>query len=110
MNLEITPAEREPPTALFQLYAYDFSEILGIDVEDDGRFHVPAIDPYFGQPKHHALAPASASRRRLPWSIRQATRSRRAGTCLCQGVPAKRSRSSAAVSSLGATPGVVASG
>ncbi len=32
------------------------------------------------------------------------TRSMRAGTCLCQGVPTKGSRSSAAVSSFGATP------
>ena len=34
----------------------------------------------------------------------QATRSMRAGTCLCQGVPAMGSRSALAVSSLGATP------
>ena len=35
------------------------------------------------------------------------TRSIRAGTCLCHGVPTKGSRSSAAVRSFGATPGVV---
>jgi len=31
---------------LFELYAYDFSEVLGLDVGEDGRFQLPALDPY----------------------------------------------------------------
>jgi predicted acetyltransferase len=47
----------EPPvlTALFQLYIYDFSEILGFDVPDDGRFQVPPIDAYWADPRNHAF-------------------------------------------------------
>ena len=31
---------------LFQLYAYDWSELLALDVSDDGRFHVGSLDAY----------------------------------------------------------------
>lgn len=41
-------------SALFELYAYDFSEILPIDVEDDGRFRVPPLDAYWKDPASHA--------------------------------------------------------
>ena len=41
--------------ALLELYVYDFSEILGIDVGDDGRFRPPAIDVYFADPRCHAF-------------------------------------------------------
>jgi predicted acetyltransferase len=43
---------------LMQLYAYDFSEILGIEVEDDGRFAERPLDAYWEDP------------RRLPFLIR----------------------------------------
>lgn len=51
MNVEVTVAgadERARLAALFELYVYDFSEILGLDVGDDGRFHGPPLDAYFG--------------------------------------------------------------
>lgn len=38
-----------------QLYAYDFSEILALDVGDDGRFRTPPLDVYFRDPKAHAF-------------------------------------------------------
>lgn len=47
MNVQITPAgveERVVLGALLQLYVYDFSEVLGLDVADDGRYAVPPTD------------------------------------------------------------------
>jgi predicted acetyltransferase len=47
VDVRISPAaadERSVLAALLQLYVYDFSEMLGIDVDDDGRYHVPAIE------------------------------------------------------------------
>lgn len=38
--------DKERIHALFELYMYDFSEIVGLDVGDDGRFHPPSIEPY----------------------------------------------------------------
>ncbi|AKU95113.1 hypothetical protein AKJ09_01777 [Labilithrix luteola] len=34
--------------ALLQLYVYDFSEMLELDVDDDGRYHGRVIDRYTG--------------------------------------------------------------
>jgi predicted acetyltransferase len=45
--------ERPVLEALLQLYAYDFSEVLGIDVDGDGRFRVPSLDPYWTDPRCH---------------------------------------------------------
>lgn len=39
--------------ALFELYTYDFSELLALDVGEDGRFQVPALDRYWAEPGHH---------------------------------------------------------
>lgn len=50
INVEITKASAEDGPrllALLELYAYDFSEIMDVDVQDDGRFHVPSIDRYW---------------------------------------------------------------
>lgn len=47
MNVQIAPArgeERGALEALLQLYVYDFSEMLGLDVEDDGRYRVPKAE------------------------------------------------------------------
>jgi predicted acetyltransferase len=49
----IAPSEEPVLRHLIDLYAYDFSEILGLDVEDDGRFRFPALAPYWTDPGHH---------------------------------------------------------
>jgi predicted acetyltransferase len=58
MELEIAAIGREHEeclTALFQLYGYDFSELLGLDVGDDGRFRVPPLTPYWTDPRRHVF-------------------------------------------------------
>jgi predicted acetyltransferase len=58
VNVQITeagPEEQARLTALFELYAYDFSELLGMDVADDGRFPVPPLDAYWTDPRCHAF-------------------------------------------------------
>ena len=58
MTVEITPVgseARDRLQALFELYAYDFSELLGIDVADDGRFRTPPLDVYWTDPRCHAF-------------------------------------------------------
>lgn len=49
------PADHPRLLALLQLYAYDFSEILPLDVTDDGRFHVPAVAEHLTDPRNHAF-------------------------------------------------------
>lgn len=47
MNVQIAPAgaeERSVLAALLQLYVYDFSETLGLDVGDDGRYRMPPTE------------------------------------------------------------------
>ena len=47
MNVQMVPAgagEQSALAALLQLYVYDFSEMLGLDVGDDGRYRVPATE------------------------------------------------------------------
>jgi predicted acetyltransferase len=41
--------------ALFELYAYDFSEILDLDVGENGRFVVPPLDAWWTEPWRHAF-------------------------------------------------------
>jgi predicted acetyltransferase len=56
MNMLITPAgpdDRARLHALFQLYVYDFSEMLGFDVDEDGHFHSPALDRYWSDSRCH---------------------------------------------------------
>jgi predicted acetyltransferase len=58
VNVHVAPADerdRECLGALLQLYAYDFSEVLGLDVGDDGRFEVPSLDPHWTDPLSHAF-------------------------------------------------------
>lgn len=48
----VTPAgasDKPILEALFELYTYDFSAALGLDVEADGRFQVPSLDAYWGE-------------------------------------------------------------
>jgi predicted acetyltransferase len=50
MEIHVVAAERSDQEALgnlFQLYAYDFSEILPVDVEETGRFKVASLDAYW---------------------------------------------------------------
>jgi predicted acetyltransferase len=56
MEIQIIPAGSDDKTrllALFELYAYDFSEMLDIDVGDDGRFRPRPLDKYWSQPRCH---------------------------------------------------------
>jgi len=58
VDIEITAVradDEERVNALFQLYAYDFSEILSMDAGDDGRFLVPALGEYLKTPRRHAF-------------------------------------------------------
>jgi predicted acetyltransferase len=59
MRVEIVPATANDTAtldALFQLYAYDFSEVLDLDVGDDGRFAgAPPLDRYFAGGKDRAF-------------------------------------------------------
>jgi predicted acetyltransferase len=53
VKLEIVPAERAPLESLLQLYVYDLSALMALDVGEDGRFRTPPIDPWFGDPRCH---------------------------------------------------------
>ena len=58
MNVTVTPATVDDAGrlgALFELYVYDFSEILGLDVGDDGRFLLPPLERWFLEPRRHAF-------------------------------------------------------
>lgn len=41
--------------ALFELYTYDFSDLLELDLGDDGRFAVPSLVAYWDEPRRHAF-------------------------------------------------------
>jgi predicted acetyltransferase len=49
------PEDRGRVLALFELYVYDLSELLGLDVGDDGRFHAYPLDAYWSEPRRHAF-------------------------------------------------------
>jgi predicted acetyltransferase len=57
MNVTIAPAgpaDHPRIEALLQLYAHDFSEFLGVDVGEDGRFALPAsMTGYASDPRCH---------------------------------------------------------
>jgi predicted acetyltransferase len=58
VGVQITVAGTEDEgrlKALFELYAYDFSEILGLDVGENGRFEVPPLDAYWMDLRRHAF-------------------------------------------------------
>jgi predicted acetyltransferase len=58
MNVQVTaatPEDKERLAALLELYVYDLSDILGIDVGADGRFRVPPLDAYWTDPRRHAF-------------------------------------------------------
>src|SRR6516162_802430 len=47
------PEDRGRVLALFEMYVYDLSELLGLDVGDDGRFHAYPLDAYWSEPRRH---------------------------------------------------------
>jgi predicted acetyltransferase len=49
------PGEQARIAALFELYVYDLSEVLGIDVGGGGRFRTPSLDAYWTDPRCHAF-------------------------------------------------------
>jgi predicted acetyltransferase len=55
MDVQLTPAERGPLDALAQLYTYDLSAELGLDVADDGRFAALSVDAWLADPRAHAF-------------------------------------------------------
>jgi predicted acetyltransferase len=58
VHVQVTPASRDDEPrlkALLELYVYDFSQMLGIDVGDDGRFKLPSLEVYFTDPRCHAF-------------------------------------------------------
>jgi predicted acetyltransferase len=55
MNVAVTPATEAHALVfgrLLQLYYYDFSEILGVDVGDDGLFSAGRADGYWLAPRY----------------------------------------------------------
>jgi predicted acetyltransferase len=53
--IPVGAGDRARLTALLELYVYDFSALLGIDVAEDGHFVLPSLDVYFGDPACHAF-------------------------------------------------------
>lgn len=57
MKIEVDEATRKDEAVLerlFQLYQYDFSEIMGGDVEDDGVFHYISLGDVWDDDRTHA--------------------------------------------------------
>ena len=52
---EAGPTDWERLAALFELYVYDFSALMGIDVDAHGRFRAPPLDGYFTDARWHAF-------------------------------------------------------
>jgi predicted acetyltransferase len=48
-----TQAERPALERLFQLYAYDWSELGRVEIGADGRFAVASLDPYWRDEHRH---------------------------------------------------------
>lgn len=47
VDVQILPAVAQDASrlsCLFQLYVYDFSDLLGLDLDEDGRFRPPAFE------------------------------------------------------------------
>ena len=56
MRVELVPIDLSAAPVLarlMQLYAYDFSEIMGIDISDEGLFAAPDVQQYFGAAFRH---------------------------------------------------------
>ncbi len=58
MDLQLTPAadgDRPRLEALLELYAYDLSDALGLDVKDDGRFRALSPETWLSDPRCHVF-------------------------------------------------------
>jgi predicted acetyltransferase len=56
LEVRVVPASaQEQPVLrrLMSLYVYDFSELMGLDVEEDGAFALPELSPYWRDPWRH---------------------------------------------------------
>ncbi|MEO7032545.1 MAG: GNAT family N-acetyltransferase [Polyangiaceae bacterium] len=56
MNVELIRAQREAAPVLanlFQYYVYDFSEVIGAEVAEDGRFASRSFQAYWEDPWRH---------------------------------------------------------
>jgi predicted acetyltransferase len=56
VEVRVSPAsEQELPVLrhLMSLYVYDFSELMGLDVEEDGAFKLPELAAYWRDPWRH---------------------------------------------------------
>jgi predicted acetyltransferase len=56
------PAQRDVLRHLMQLYVYDFSEVLGLEVEEDGRFAAPALEAYWEDARRHPFLVRASGR------------------------------------------------
>lgn len=57
-QVSLRPASRDERStleSLLQLYAYDWSELVPLDVGADGRFAAPSLEPYFQGETSHAM-------------------------------------------------------
>ena len=64
MEIRVAAAERseiEVLRNLFQLYAYDFSEIVPLEVDEAGRFKAPPLDAYWTEPGRYSRGLAGAA-------------------------------------------------
>ena len=48
--LPVAPSDKDVLRNIFQLYAYDFSEVLPADVDETGRFKAPWLEAYWSDP------------------------------------------------------------
>lgn len=65
MDVELTRAARETAPLLenlFQYYVYDFSESLGLDVGDEGKFAQPSLAAYWQDTSRHPFLARVAGR------------------------------------------------
>ena len=58
----VLPPSRPALANLMQLYVHDWSEILPLELEADGRFAAPPLDAYFREPDHRAFFIESAGK------------------------------------------------
>ncbi len=51
--LAATPEEQPVLANLLELYVYDFSELLGLEIGEDGRFGYPQLSLYWSEPARY---------------------------------------------------------
>lgn len=64
-DVEVVPALRtqhDTLRQLVQLYVYDFSELLGLEVEDDGRFAEQLLGDLWENPRRHPFVVRAGGR------------------------------------------------